>query len=330
MSELRWNPLLGTWTIVAANRQNRPNMPKDYCPFCPGEGKFKTEHYDVCMYPNDYPALSGGVAGDFQIEGSELYQHADAKGHCEVILYSSEHERQLYELSDEHVAKLVHLWVERFRHYRQFPLVRYVYEFENRGREVGVTMPHPHGQLYAFPFVPLKIETELHNAQKYYQLHQKNLFEEMISVEQQDGRRVIFETEHFIVFLPYFTDFPYGVFIVSKIPVIHIDEFNAAQQRELGIVMKKVNGMFDHLFGSLFPYMMCMHQGALNSEEWTGQEEFYRFHIEYYPPLRAPETIKYYASAETGGWAATNTRNVEDTAIELRKALEDYLKKFYD
>ncbi len=328
MSELRWNPLLGTWTIVAANRQNRPNMPEDYCPFCPGEGKKVPGGYEVCMFPNDFPALSDGVEGSWEISGESLYKTAVAKGDCEVILYSPDHNRQLYELSDDHMKKLVALWAERFTFYRNQPLVKYIYEFENRGREVGVTMPHPHGQLYAFPFVPAKIETELVNSKKYFEQTGQNIFQDMIKEELEDSRRIIFETESFIIFLPHFTDFPYGVFIVSKLPVLWIDELDENQKKELGIVMKSVNGMFDQLFGSIFPYMMCMHQGAVNDPHWQNQKDFYRFHIEYYPPLRAPGTIKYYASAETGAWAATNTRNVEDTAIELRKALEVYKSEY--
>lgn len=324
MSELRWNPLLGTWTIVAANRQNRPNMPKDFCPFCLGEGKKLPEDYEVLMFPNDFPALSDGIEGTWDIENDELYHKATAKGNCEVILYSSDHNKQLHQLSDEHVGKLVQLWVNRFEYYQKQSLVKYIYEFENRGKEVGVTMPHPHGQLYAFPFVPLKIETELVNCKNYYEKHGRNMLEDMIIEEKRDGSRVIFETATFLVFLPHFTDYPYGIFIVSKLPKVHINEFDLNQQNELGIVLKLVNGMFDSLYDKMFPYMMCMHQGTVNDEKWKDQEEFYRFHIEYYPPWRAPDTIKYYASAEMGAWAATNTRNVEDTAIELRNALEKF------
>ncbi|MCO5233803.1 MAG: galactose-1-phosphate uridylyltransferase [Chitinophagales bacterium] len=330
MSEFRWNPLLNTWTIVAANRQSRPNMPKGYCPFCPGKDKRITDDYEVMVYPNDFPALSDGIEGVWDVSTEELYQSFAAKGACEVILYSSNHHAQLNELSDAHAIKLIELWAERFEFYRQHSLVKYVYEFENRGQEVGVTMPHPHGQLYAFPFVPLKIETELVNAQKYFEKHQRNLFEDILQKEKNEGNRVIFETDTFLVFLPYFTDYPYGIFIVSKTPNVWISEFSSTQIAELAIVIKSVNGMFDELFNRIFPYMMCIHQGAVNEERWKDQSDFYRFHIEFYPPLRAPETIKYYASTEMGAWAAANVRYVEDTAIELREAYQKFINKHHD
>lgn len=324
MSELRWNPLLKTWTIVAANRQARPNLPKGECPFCPGENKKVPKNYDVFCYPNDYPALSKGIEGSWSVPADDLYNKAEGKGNCEVILYTSQHHQQLYHLSDEHVLKLVNLWVERFVFYKAYHLIKYVYIFENKGEVVGVTMPHPHGQLYAFPYVPLKLEVELDNAKEYYTKNQRNLFQDMIDEEKRDGRRIIFETEHFIVFLPYFTDYPYGIFIVSKSDVVWIDELSSTQRLELGIVLKQVSGMFDALYDSEFPYMMCMHQGSINDERYKHQKDFFRFHIEYYPPFRAPNTIKYYASTESGAWAAANTRTVEETALELRAALEKF------
>lgn len=327
MSELRWNPLLNTWTIVATNRQKRPNLEKGSCPFCPGESKSVPDDYEVFCYPNDFPALSDGSDGSWKVEGDDLYKKATAYGSCEVVLYSPKHDAQLYDLSDEHVWKLVQLWKERFEFYKTKELIQYVFIFENRGEAVGVTMSHPHGQLYAFPFVPLKLEVEMKNARDYFEQNNSNLFQDMIDGELEDGRRVIFETEHFLVFLPYFTDYPYGIFVMSKKDIVWIDELDVEQQQDLARVLKDVSGMFDTLFESEFPYMMCMHQGAIHTEQDSEQKNFYRFHIEYYPPFRAPNTIKYYASTESGAWVAANTRAVEDTAIELRAALKKYKSK---
>jgi len=325
MSELRWNPLLRTWTMVAANRQNRPLMPKDWCPFCPGPDKKVPSDFEVLLYPNDFPALNGlDLPAISEPSSADLYQTATAKGACEVILYSPEHDVQLHQLSTQHLSKLVDLWADRMAIYRSQEVVKYVFEFENRGPEVGVTMPHPHGQLYAYPFVPLKIEVELKNCKAYYQESGRNLMEDMLQTELTDGQRMIFETTHFAVFLPHFTDYPYGIFIVPKIPVLWVDEFDAAQRTEFGMVLRDISGMFDALFDRPFPYMMCFHQGAVNVPEWADQRAYYRFHVEFYPPLRAANAIKYYASSEMGAWAAANTRAVEETAIELRSALEKF------
>lgn len=325
MSELRWNPLLGTWTIVAANRQNRPNMPKDYCPFCPGEGKKVPENYHVFVYPNDFPALSGSEELALVNSGT-LYANAPASGNCEVLLYSPDHFAHLKDLSMAHMQELVDLWAQRTEFYASKNEVKYVYVFENKGAEVGVTMPHPHGQLYAFPFIPHKIEIEQNRSKAYFAEKQRSLFEDMIAEEKQDGRRIIYENDHFMVFLPFFTDYPYGVFIISKSPLLFLNEMTKEQKNAFAEIFQKTVGMLDQLFQKSFPYMMCMHQGAVNSPGLEQQKDWFRFHVEFYPPLRAENTIKYYASAEMGAWAATNTRAVEDTAIELREALHSYLQ----
>lgn len=325
MSELRWNPLLCTWTMVAANRQNRPDMPKDWCPFCPGEGKKVPADFNTYIYPNDFPALKGLEGEDVATPAdSALYAMAPAKGACDVVLYSPLHDAKLYELPSVHMDELMALWKERTAFYRQASVAKYVFVFESRGLEVGVTMPHPHGQIYAYPFVPLKVLTELRNSKAYFLESGRNLFEDMLNEESSDGRRVIFETEHFLVFLPHFTDYPYGVFVMAKGQYIFLDEMPDRVLHDLGQVLQDVTGMFDTLFDRPFPYMMCFHQGAVNSPEWAGQEQFFRFHIEFYPPLRGASSIKYYASSEMGAWAAANTRAVEDTAPELRVALDKY------
>jgi UDPglucose--hexose-1-phosphate uridylyltransferase len=322
MSELRYNPLLDTYTIVAANRQNRPNMPENWCPFCPGKGKKVPDNYDVWVYPNDFPALSFDNEDIVNKNPASVYQKAKAAGACEVILYSPDHHANIYDLDDAHVLKLVQLWVQRFNYYRQFQEVKYIFPFENRGQEVGVTMPHPHGQLYAYPFIPQKIETELLNAKKYFERQQQNLFDAMLREERDFGQRIILETPTFLVYLPFFTDYPYGIFITSKKERLYISDFSEAEQMELATLLKKVVKMYDNLFNKLFPFMMCIHQGVVNDAAFTEEEQrkFYRFHIEFYPPLRDANTIKYYASSEMGAWAAANTKYVEETAEEMRRA----------
>lgn len=300
-------------------------MPKEWCPFCPGPDKKVPADFEVFLYPNDFPALSGLDLPSLQEPSSKaLYQTQEAKGACEVILYSPEHDVQLHQLNPSHLKKLVDLWSERMEFYRNQEVVKYVFEFENRGPEVGVTMPHPHGQLYAYPFVPLKLEVELKNCRNYFQECGRNLLADMLQAEISEGQRLIFETAHFAVFLPHFTDYPYGIFIIPKLDILWIDELNEAQRSEFGMVLRDISGMFDALYDRPFPYMMCFHQGAVNSPEWADQRAYYRFHIEFYPPLRAANTVKFYASSEMGAWAAANTRAVEETASELRIALKKF------
>ncbi|MFO7612412.1 MAG: galactose-1-phosphate uridylyltransferase, partial [Clostridia bacterium] len=143
MAELRWHPLIRDWIMIASHRQDRPDMPKDWCPFCPGSGKVP-DAYDVLMYENDFPALSQNPP-EPDDTGGGVYKTRPAYGKCEVILYSPDHRASLSSLSELHVKKLVDLWTKRFETMAFDEKIKYVFIFENRGEAVGVTMPHPHG-----------------------------------------------------------------------------------------------------------------------------------------------------------------------------------------
>lgn len=322
MAELRYNPLLRDWTMVASSRQNRPHMPKDFCPFCPGSGKVP-DHYEVHQYDNDFPALSPQPPTPDDI-ATDLYRVEPAYGKCEVILYSPEHTITLPELPVSHIEKLVHLWTERYEHLSQDPKNKYVFIFENRGEEVGVTMPHPHGQIYAYPYIPMKLRIELESCQQHFEEHGRCLICDMNENERDFQQRVIMENEHFMCYLPFFTDYPYGVFIVSKSHKSALPDFNEQERKALASILKEVTGTLDTLFDRPFPYMMCLHQRPVDGGHY---EDHYHFHIEFYPPLRSKDKVKWNASSETGAWAPCNPTAVEDNAQQLREAYARYLSK---
>ena len=318
MAELRWNPLLQTWTMVAANRQDRPQMPKNGCPFCPGSGKVP-DRYDVYAYDNDFPALTL-TPEEPEVPVSSLYKAAPNYGKCEVILYSSDHHSTLPSLSVNHIYKLLCLLAERYQVLAENPQVKYIFQFENRGEEVGVTMPHPHGQIYAYSFLPQKIQVELDSCRKHYQDQGRCLICDMNEEESKRNQRMIGENESFMAYIPFFTDYPYGVFIVSKHHKGNMAQFDEQEKKDLALILKNITAAFDHLFGKLFPYMMCFHQTPVNSDDYSDASHYYHFHIEFYTPLREANKIKFYASSEMGAWAACNPLAVEQTAEALRKA----------
>lgn len=318
MAELRWNPLMRTWTMVASNRQIRPHLPKDWCPFCPGSGKVPDD-YDVHIYDNDFPVLSV-EPGEPDVTGRGPYKVAENYGKCEVVLYSPDHHSTLPSLSADHIYKLICLLAERYSALAQDPKILYVFQFENRGEEVGVTMPHPHGQIYAYPFVPQKIQVELDSCREHHHETGRCLICDMNKEEEEYGERVIAENESFLAFLPFFTDYPFGIYIVSKQHKGNIAEFNDREKADLAVMLKNITGAFDCLYDKLFPYMMCFHQTPVNCQEYSDSREYYHFHIEFYPPLREANKIKWYASSEMGAWAACNPTAVEQTAQLLRQA----------
>ena len=328
MSELRWNPLLRTWTMVATERQSRPLMPKDWCPFCPGSGRVPDD-YDVFKYDNDFPVLSPNPV-KIEALDSSIYQNEEADGKCEVILYSPEHHKHLYQLPVEHIRKLVDLWIERIEEISKDRKVQYVFPFENKGEEVGVTMPHPHGQIYGYPFIPLKIKTELDSAKDYFEKRNKCLLCEMNEEETEERKRIVFENSDFIAYIPHFTDYPFGVFIVSKLHKGSLTDLDDKEKNSLAQILKVVTGSFDMIFNRPFPYMMVFHQVPVNSKEYKDSENYYHFHIEFYTPLYTKDRIKYYASSEMGAWAAANIVSVVETARQMRTAKLKFLSKGYN
>lgn len=322
MSHLRWNPLLGTYNMVAPNRQHRPHLPKGQCPFCPGSRQVPDE-YGVLLYPNDFPALSPNHPTP-DTGPTDFYHTAKAAGHCDVVLYSSNHDKGLAQLSIEHVTSLVNLWADRFEELAKDEEVKYIFPFESRGEEVGVTIHHPHGQIYSYPFVPLKVKTELENSLIHYKSTGNSLLLDMVATEMQDGRRMITENEHFAAFIPWFNDYPYGVYIVNRQGKSSISDMDKKERINLADILRKVIGAMDTLFNKPFPYMMCLYQRPVNSPEYADANAYYPFHIEFYTPLRAADRVKWLASSETGAWAAANTLLVEDTAPQLREALIRY------
>ncbi len=316
MTELRYNPLLKDWTMVASNRQARPQMPADYCPFCPGSGKVP-DHYDVFAYDNDFPALSP-FPPEPDIQGTALYPVQPAYGKCEVILYSSDHHASLPKLSVMHIRKLINLWEERFVALSRDLHHKYVLLFENRGEEVGVTMPHPHGQIYAYPYIPQKIRIELDASKEHHEHTGRCLICDINQEEIDFANRVIDQTAHFIAYIPFFTDYPFGVMISSKNHRPGITDFTDEEKTDLALILQRVVAGMDALFSREFPYMMVVHQKPVNTDP---VDDYYHFHIEFYPPLRDQNKLKFLASSETGAWAPCNPTAVEDTSTMLREAV---------
>ena len=321
MAELRWNPLIKDWVMIASNRQNRPQMPKDWCPFCPGSGKVP-EHFSVLKYDNDFPALSQNPPVPDDVE-TRIYKTRPNYGKCEVILYSPEHTVTLPELPVEHIRELVDLWTERFVEISSDEKIKYVFIFENRGAVVGVTMPHPHGQIYGYSVIPKKIELEYNSFAEHKEETGRCLMCDMLEDEVDAKDRIIFENDDFIVFLPFFCEYPYGIYIAAKRHIQNLTQMTDAEKTSLARTLKEAAGTLDSLFDYPFPYMMCMYQNPVNSGL---DESLHHFHIAFYPPMRSADKQKFNASSETGAWAHCNPTAPEEKAKELREAHKKYIE----
>ncbi len=311
MTELRWNPTVREWVSTASHRQDRPQMPTNWCPFCPGSGRVP-ENYDVYIYPNDFPAFTIPPP-DPTIEGDDFYRVGRSLGKCDVVLYHPDHNTSLPQLSLAHLTKLVRLWRARFEELKRTPGVRYVLIFENKGAVIGVTMPHPHGQIYAFPFVPPRLERELTAARDFARAKRRCLYCEILKRERRFRRRVVAENQAFTAFVPFYARWPYEVHIFARRHLGTIDAFRPAEEKGLAEILKWVTLKYDNLFQFSFPYMMLLHQSPTR-----GKFPYFHFHIEFYPPHRSKDKLKYLASVETGGGSFLNDSVAEEKAAELR------------
>lgn len=313
MTELRWNPTASEWISTATERENRPLMPTGGCPFCPGSGRVP-DRYDVLIYPNDFPAFSSSPPFP-AIENDRLYRMRKSYGKCDVVLYHSDHHLSVPELPVPHLTLLVRLWKSRLGELRRMKGIRYVLIFENKGAVIGVTMPHPHGQIYALPFVPPRVEKELAAARAYLRKHRRCLYCEILKKERVDGRRIVAENMAFTAFIPFYARWPFEVHIFARRHLETLEAFRPSEEKALAAILKWVTSKYDHLYGFSFPYMMALHQAPVR-----GRHPYYHFHIEFYPPYRSKDKLKYMASVETGGGAFLNDSLAEEKAAELRGA----------
>ena len=323
MSELRWNPLLGEWVATATVRQDRTFLPPpDFCPLCPTKpGGFPTEiaepTYDIVVFENRFPSLSPNPP-EPAIEGDDFYPVRPSIGECEVVVYTPNHSSTLAREPVEQIYKLVQVWTDRYRELSAREYVDYVFIFENKGEAIGVTLHHPHGQIYAYPFVPPRILSELAQSKKYADETGKCLLCDILEKEKTDGRRIVAENDSFAAYIPFFARYPYEVHISAKRHVLDMTEFDKREQADLAAILKQVIAAFDKLFDISFPYMMVLHQKPSDG----GAYDFYHFHIEFYPPMRTATKLKYLAGSETGAGLFINDTLAEEKAAELRSHVE--------
>lgn len=323
MSELRWHPLMGEWVATATERQARTFLPPaDFCPLCPTKpGGFPTEipeaSYDIVVFENRFPSLRSHPPPP-AIEATELYPVRPAQGVCEVVVYSSRHDSTLADESVEQIYQLVQVWTHRFHELDQLDFVKYVFAFENKGEAIGVTLHHPHGQIYAYPFVPPRVQRELDTARAHYEKTKRNLLLDILAEERSDARRIITENDSFTAFVPFFARYPYETFIVARRHVTALTDMTTDEQRDLALILKQVLVAFDKLFDVKFPYMMLLHGRPSDGENY----DYYQFHIEFYPPLRTKTKLKYLAGSESGAGLYINDTLAEEKAAELRALIQ--------
>ena len=298
MGELCWHPLLREWVTVAPGRQDRIyHPPAAACPLCPTIDKsLPTEiprtGYHIAVFENRFPSYERG------------------QGRCEVVCYTSDHNSSLGEQPVAHIRDLVEVWQERLATLSVLPEVRYVYIFENRGEEIGVTLSHPHGQIYAYPFVPPRIQRELESFCDHAGNTGKCLYCQLLASEV-GGRRQIFSSGGWVAFVPAFARWPYEVHLAPLRHIRTMQDLDASEADSFATALKGVLQRYDRLFQKPLAYVMAMHGAP------SGDAPFH-FHVEFYPPNRTADKLKFLAGSESGAGAFVVDTRSEDTAAKLR------------
>jgi len=323
LSELRWNPVRREWVIMATHRMDRTlHPPRDHCPLCPTvPGGFETEiprpDFEVAVFENRFPSLHLQPPPP-DVAGTLLSPIAPAEGVCEVVVYTPEHEGSLATLPFKRVVQLIYVWQERYREISRREGIRYILIFENRGAAVGVTLTHPHGQIYAFPFVPPVPALELSSARAYREETGRCLFCDLLAEERADGRRIIMESKGWVAFVPFAARYSFEVHLYSRRCLASLPELRDSEVEELAKMLQKIVGGYDRLFEAPFPYLMILHQAPV---QCGSGEERGHLHFEFYPPLRDRDKLKYLAGCEQGAGTFINDAAPEEKAAQLRAAL---------
>ena len=328
MWEERWHPLREEWVIVAAHRQSRPwsgakvappmPAPRRFdpaCYLCPGNvrvsGAANPCYLGTFVFDNDHPCVGLDAPRELAPPAG-IFRNRPATGIARVVCYSPRHDVTLAELDVDDVDALLRTLQQQMQDLTAQPDVACVLIFENKGEVVGVSNPHPHCQIYATNFTFKHIETELLAGRRHLDETGRNLFQDVLAAERQDGRRIITLHGSAVAFVPYFARYAYETYVAPLRSVGTIAALDDRERRDLATALRDVVIRFDNLWRMPFPYVMALHQAPVK-----GDADGFHFHIEFHPPLRRPNLLKYLAGPEIGGGNFLSDTSPEEKAAEL-------------
>jgi UDPglucose--hexose-1-phosphate uridylyltransferase len=311
-SQLRYDQATGQWVIIAARRQDRTyKPPTDQCPLCPGPTGLTSEvpapDYDVVVFENRFPSLSGSGASALVPDG---FAPVPGVGRCEVICFSSNHAGSFAELPLPHARLVVDAWRDRTSALLAVPGVQQVFCFENRGEEIGVTLAHPHGQIYGYSFVTPRTAAMMEQAANH---KGGNLFADLLASEIADGSRIVARTDLFTAFVPFAARWPVEVHIYPNRFVHNLCDLSDAELDGFAEIYRDVLRRFDRMYSGPLPYISALHQYSDSDALREGY-----FHVELMSIRRSATALKYLAASESAMGAFITDVVPEAVAERLR------------
>ncbi|MCC2312797.1 galactose-1-phosphate uridylyltransferase [Cellulomonas xiejunii] len=319
--ELRLDPLTGEWVPMAAHRMNRTFLPPaDANPLAPAkpgaayqDGEVPDTDYDVVVFENRFPSLldvPGAEPTTELVDGEPLWQRRPAVGRCEVICFSSDPTASLATVSPRRMRTVIEAWTDRTRELSLLPGVEQVFCFENRGKEIGVTLHHPHGQIYAFPYVTPRTRTMLEQARAHRTRTGRVLLRDVLDAELRHRERVVLESEHWVAYVPYAARWPVEVHLAPRRDVPDLPALTDAEKADLATAYLTLLRRLDQFFvdgdGAAIPlpYVSGWHQAPVREGR-----DVSRLHLQLFSVLRAPGRLKYLAGVESAmaSWISDTT-----------------------
>ncbi|HEY0169260.1 MAG TPA: galactose-1-phosphate uridylyltransferase [Jatrophihabitans sp.] len=317
-SQVRWDPLFSEWVVIAGHRQSRTYKPPvSLCPLCPStEGKateIPAADYDVAVFENRFPSLALEAADVFAAVEEFPFRSGPGAGRCEVVCFTSDHNTSFAQLSQQHARTVIDALADRTAELSRLPEVRYVFCFENRGEEIGVTLSHPHGQIYGYPFVPPRMLRAAQTAASHQQEHGQCLRCELLRREVAAGERVISRSEHWTALVPFAARWPYEARLIANRHVGSLPELTEDERDDLASSYLDLLQRFDRLFDTPTPYIAGWHQAPVRqfADSW-------HLGAEVFTIRRAAGKLKYLAGSESGAAVWINDITPENAAARLR------------
>ena len=306
-SHRRKNPLTGQWVLVSPHRAKRPWQGQSEpfeekpstefdpnCYLCPGNKRINGEenpaYEDTFVFNNDFSALNPELHATSDND-SELFSYSSARGISRVICYSPHHNKSIPELSIHQIQKIVDTWLDQLNDLKKDYV--WVQIFENKGELMGCSQPHPHGQIWANDFIPNEVSLKDKNQESYYSKRESILLLDYAKAEMEKRERIVLETDHWIVVVPYWAAWPFETLLMPKNR--HISRFEAlsdAEKKGLSIALKDLTTRYDNLFRCSFPYSMGWHFAPYARQ--GSPCDYWQLHASFYPPLLRSASIKKF------------------------------------
>ncbi|WP_431814062.1 galactose-1-phosphate uridylyltransferase [Kocuria sp. cx-455] len=323
--QVRFDRLTGEWVAVAAHRQSRTYLPPaDQCPLCPSvegrESEIPVENFHVVAFENRFPSLGpelGALPQPRGGTGRELWGAASpAYGRCEVVVYTPEHEGSFASLPFERARTVVEAWAQRTEALSAMKGIRHVFPFENRGEQIGVTLHHPHGQIYAYPYAAPTAARLAERSRAHLDATGRPLMGELLRDETDAGDRMVLTGDHFSAYVPYAARWPLEVHLVPHRQVPDLAALTGDERDELAVLYRDLVQRVDRLYSTPTPYIAAWHQPPLARAD----REAGWLHLQLTSPRRSEDKLKFLAGSEAAMGAFINDVTAEHTAERLRRA----------